>query len=573
MNICYFANVANVPNVNTQTTTQLFINAVERWPDKTRWQIPKNNSWAPVTWTEYGNCVYHVSCVIKTMGYKYPDKIGILANNSIEWIYAALGIMVANTVLVPVYAGNTPVQSAYIINHSDMKVLFADNPEQVNSIPLPELKNSGLEQIVLFSGDPEECIVNISIRSFSDISSAGENYYQANPGLIEEFARQPRFDDIAYMIYTSGTTGDPKGVPLSHRNLAATSSDWLQVNGPLVPDEVVDIHWLPNSHIYGWGAIGLGNIFGFESYLGTPLNVLDLLPKLKPQVFMSVPAYYEKLYMLATNSSSSTQEQIAVLKQLTGGMIEFLLSGGAGLNVEVKEFFLAAGMWITEGYGLSECSPTLTMNRRDAYRFDSVGLPFPSVKLKLADDGEILAKGENIFSGYYKDQKATKAAFTDDGWFKTGDIGKWLGGGFLKLIDRKKNIIVTSGGKNIPPQNIELKFNCEPLIEHLLVYGDGKKYLVAIVTLNELLVADWAKQNKVKYNGWVELAGSVPVYQRIQKTINEVNSQLASYESIKYFNIITDHFTPENGMLTAALKVRRKEVYLRYKNELEALYQ
>ncbi|MBC8402247.1 MAG: long-chain fatty acid--CoA ligase [Candidatus Marinimicrobia bacterium] len=573
MNICYFANVANVPNVKNKTTTQLFIDAVERWPANTRWQIPKGNSWIPVTWMEYGNFVYNIACAINSMGYKYPDKIGILANNSIEWIYTALGIMVANTVLVPVYAGNTPVQSTYIINHSDMKVLFADNPEQVNSIPLPELKHSGLEQIVLFSGDPGECIVNIPIRSFTDISLSGENYYHANPGLIQELARQPKFDDIAYMIYTSGTTGDPKGVPLSHRNLAATSSDWLQVNGPLVPDVVVDIHWLPNSHIYGWGAIGLGNIFGFESYLGTPLNVLDLLPKLKPHVFMSVPAYYEKLYLLATNSSSSKPKKIATLKQMTGGRIGFFLSGGAGLNVEVKEFFLAAGMWITEGYGLSECSPTLTMNRRDAYRFDSVGLPFPSVQIKLAHDHEILARGANIFSGYYKDPKATNAAFTNDGWFKTGDIGQWLDGGFLKIIDRKKDIIVTTGGKNIPPRNIELKFDDEHLIEHLLVYGDEKKYLVAIVTLNEMLVADWAKKNIVRYDDWEELAGSESVYQRIQKTINGVNNQLASYESIKYFKIIPDHFSPENGMLTAALKVRRKEVCLRYKNELEALYQ
>ncbi|NQU28446.1 MAG: long-chain fatty acid--CoA ligase [Candidatus Marinimicrobia bacterium] len=565
--------MAKLPNVNNRTTTQLFIDAVERWPDKTRWQVPNGNSWVPVSWTEYGNFVYCIASAIKSMGYKYPDKIGILANNSIEWIYAALGIMVANTVLVPVYAGNTHKQSAYIINHSDIKVLFADNPEQVNSIPLPELKNSNLEQIVLFSGDPEECNVNIPVRSFTDISSAGENYYRANPLLIQELARQPKFDDIAYMIYTSGTTGDPKGVPLSHLNLAATSSDWLQVNGPLLPDNVVDIHWLPNSHIYGWGAIGLGNIFGFESYLSTPLNVLELLPKLKPQVFMSVPAYYEKLYLLATKSSSSKPKQIAALKQLTGGRIEFLLSGGAGLNAEVKEFFLAAGMWITEGYGLSECSPTLTMNRRDAYRFDSVGLPFPSVKLKLADDGEILAQGENIFSGYYKDSKATKAAFTDDGWFKTGDIGQWVDDKFLKIIDRKKNIIVTSGGKNIPPQNIEQKFGAEPLIEHLLVYGDSKKYLVAIVTLNELLVAGWAKQNKIKYNSWEELAGSAPVYQRIKNTIKAVNSQLASYETIKYFQIITNHFTPQNGMLTAAMKVRRKEIYLRYKNEMEALYE
>ncbi len=564
--------MTNIQNVQGKTTTRLFIEAAERWPNRIRWKIPNGDDWQSVTWSEYAEKVYQVAAGIHSLGFVHPDKIGILAQNSIEWIYSALGIMVSNCILVPVYAGNTPDQSGYVIDHSDMKLLFAENPDQVNAIPKETLSNSMLQRIIIFSGAVEDCMVQQPIMSFSEFCNNGSNYLSQNTDLVETLAAKPKFDDIAYMIYTSGTTGNPKGVPLSHRNLATTTGDWIEINGPLVPKNVVDIHWLPNSHIFGWGAIGLGNIFGFESYLGTPLNVLELLPRLKPHVFLSVPAYFEKLYLLAINSSQNQDEQIRTLRSMTGGRLAFLLSGGAGLKIEVKEFFLSAGMWITEGYGLSECSPTLTMNRKNAYRFDSVGPPFPSVELKLAKDGEILARGDTVFSGYYKDAEATQAAFTQDGWFKTGDIGEWLDGGFLKIIDRKKDIIVTSGGKNIPPRNIETKFDDIPMIEHLLIYGDGKKYLVAFITLNELVLNAWAKQKNIPVNDWESLVTSQPVYDAINTIIINVNQQLASFETIKYFHISPDHFTPQNGLLTAALKIRRKEIYRKYKPLLESLY-
>jgi len=453
-----------------------------------------------------------------------------------------------------------------------MQVLIIESPEMANSLTAAGLETSDLRLIILLKGDPQDCTTSLPVYRFEDISTEGTPIFASTPGLIEDLSKRQQLDDIAYMIYTSGTTGKPKGVPLSHRNLAVSTKDWITVNGSLIPENVIDIHWLPNSHIYGWGAIGLGNLFGFESFLASPLNVLNLLPDLKPNIFLSVPAYYEKLYLIALNCSNDKAQQIKKLCELCGGKLHFMLSGGAGLKLEIKEFFLEAGMWITEGYGLSECSPTLTMNHKDDYRFDSVGKAFPSVQLKLAADGEILAKGENVFKGYYKDPDATKKCFTADGWFQTGDLGKWLEGGFLEIIDRKKDIIVTSGGKNIAPQRIERMFVDNPLIEHIITYGSGKKYIVAIITLNESSIHQRLELDEPGPSEWSKLIRRPDVMGLVQEAVDHVNLDLASYETIKYFHISWDHFSPENNLLTAALKPRRKAAIQRYQDQLDELY-
>ena len=264
-------------------------------------------------------------------------------------------------------------------------------------------------------------------------------------------ARGLDIDQPAQMLYTSGTSGNPKGVPLTYRNVGVNGRDWLVCNAPLIEEGDRDLLWLPMSHIFGFGELCLGNLLGWETYMATPADVLDLLPGVAPQVFMSVPAYWEKIAR-AIGAGGDPHE---ALTRVTGGRLRFCLSGGAGLKVEIKQTLHQHGLLIIEGYGLTETSPTLTLNRPDAFRFDTVGKVLPSVELKLADDGEILARGENVFSGYYKDPNATAAAFTEDGWFCTGDVGRWTADGFLQIVDRKKDILVNSGGKNIPPANIE----------------------------------------------------------------------------------------------------------------------
>jgi long-chain acyl-CoA synthetase len=241
------------------------------------------------------------------------------------------------------------------------------------------------------------------------------------------------------------------------------------------------------------------------------------------------------------------------LETVTGGRLRFCLSGGAGLKVEIKQQLHAAGLLVIEGYGLTETSPTLTLNRPSAFRFDTVGKVLPSVQLKLDDDGEILARGENVFSGYYKDPEATANAFTADGWFRTGDVGRWTDDGFLQIIDRKKDILVTAGGKNVPPANIEARFVDDPVIERVVVYGDARPYLVAAV--------------------WVR--PEVPAEERAQlaaQSIETVNAQLARYETIKRYFIVDAPLTVEDGTLTSSLKLRRKAVYERMRAKFEALY-
>jgi long-chain acyl-CoA synthetase len=275
---------------------------------------------------------------------------------------------------------------------------------------------------------------------------------------------------------------------------------------------------------------------------------------------MSVPVIWEKLAQ-ATASSEDPAEKKRLLDRVTGGQLRFCLSGGAGLKREVKETFLAAGHLIIEGYGLTEASPTLTMNRPDAYRFDSVGKPFPSVELKLAEDGEILARGPSIFRGYHKDPAASEAAFTEDGWLKTGDVGQWTEDGFLRIVDRKKDILVTAGGKNVPPANIEQRFADDPLFLHVVVYGDGQKYLVAGIWPNAAVLAAEA-----------ERTGRAPEA-LVEERIAKVNAQLASYETIKRFALMAPALSVEAGTLTPTLKVKRKAVYQAFGPQFLALYQ
>jgi long-chain acyl-CoA synthetase len=363
-------------------------------------------------------------------------------------------------------------------------------------------------------------------------------------------------DQHGLMLYTSGTTGNPKGVALTHRNVAVNGLDWLDNNAPILHENAVDLLWLPMSHIFGFGEACLGNTLGFTTYLCDPRTVMEKLPEVRPSVFMSVPSVWEKLSTVAAGEATH-EKQRDKLAEVTGGRFRFCLSGGAGLKREVKEFFHRHGVLIIEGYGLTECSPTLTLNRPDAFRFDSVGKPIPSVELKLADDGEILARGP----------KATRDAFTEDGWFKTGDVGRFTEDGFLQIIDRKKDILVTAGGKNVPPANIELRFADDPLVAHVVVYGEGKRYLVAGIWLNAELVDAQLAARGVKPESRGEALRTL-----VEESVARVNAELASHESIKKFAIMDRPLTIDGGLLTPTLKVRRKKVYEAFREHFEALY-
>lgn len=571
------------PYLALRTAPQVLFDHLDERRSRPRFMLPTpDGDWRAVTWGNFARQVREVGSFLAAGDIRPGDRGAVFAPNRVEWASAALAIQAAGGVMVPIYPASTAEQAAYVASHSDARVVFVDTPallarifeywagyEEVQRIitlddgldvarVLADLRAMGRSA-------PSDAWAQRRVMTWSEARAAGAARDKERPGEFERVLREVDYDAPAMMLYTSGTSGNPKGVPLSHRNVGSNTQDWLRNNASILPEKGVDVLWLPMSHIFGFGEMGLGNLLGFTTYMSDPATVLARLPEVHPDVFMSVPAYWEKLAMQA-QAAGDLDAQRAKLREITGGRLQFCLSGGAGLKREIKEFFHQHGVLIIEGYGLTETSPTLTLNRPDRFRFDTVGVPLPSVELQLADDGEILAKGPNVFRGYHKDEAATREAFTHDGWFKTGDVGRWTDDGFLQIIDRKKDILVTAGGKNVPPANIEVRFADDPLVAHVVVYGDGKRYLVAGVWLNDAEVtARFGAAHSAERDAAVKAA--------VQHSIDRVNAQLASYETIKRFAVLEEPLTVNAGLLTASLKVRRKKVYEHFRARFEALYE
>lgn len=534
--------------------------AAEKWSDLPRFFLPqKDENYETIYWKDYAQDTQSFANFL-TAKVASGDKVAMLGQTSYAWIVAYSAIQTVRGVVVPIYPASKGDLISYFLSHSESTVLCCDLAflETLRPLDLAQV-----QQIIVLDAQDTGVLPTDFPRplvAYAEAMHQGQSGDTAMQRLAEAESQ-----DLATIIYTSGTTGLPKGVMLSHANLAASSKDWIQLNGPHIPEQAVDLHWLPLSHAFGIGAVMLGNQLGWQSYFANPKDVMDKFDSVKPHTFLSVPAYWEKLYLKIQDQGGDA----AAFKAVTGGRLCFGLSGGAGLKKEIKEGFYALGLLLIEGYGLTECSPTLTMNRYERFNFDSVGVPYPSVSVKLAEDGEILAKGPNVFVGYYKNEAATRDTFDAEGWFKTGDVGRWTEDGFLQIIDRKKEILVTSGGKNIPPQNIERRFQDNPYIQHLIVYGDGKKYLTAMVTLEEDAIRKHFNDHE---SPWEELAQSEAVKTLIDAQVQHVNQELASFETLKKVWINPQVLTIEADLLTSSLKPRRKAIYSRYAEPLEALY-
>jgi len=567
-----------------QNDIQLLYEKSRNEPNKPRFMVKNSEEkWQPITWTEFFNSAMQLANYLVALEVGWNQKVSLFAKNRVEWAYFNAAIHAVRGVFVPIYLSSTPEQAKYIINHSDSKVLVTEVErlpglfrvwQELASLQKVIIMDLTSEQELLEEIDKSKSKITLADLS-SKIISLTEIYQQSklqNSHKLPPFLEEVQLADVSAILYTSGTTGEPKGVVLTHANLQSNAEDWIQVLGNLLPDSKIDLHWLPMSHIFGWGELGLGNTLEFTSYLTTHGEVMKHLPEVRPTIFMSVPAYWEKLYLDAKSSSPQKAKQLQKLQELTGGRLQFCLSGGAGLKREAKEFFYEAGLLIIEGYGLTECSPTLTMNRKDDFDFDTVGKPFPRVQLQLAEDGEILAKGPNVFKEYYKNQLVNQESFDQEGWFKTGDLGTWTNRGFLKIKGRKKEIIVTSGGKNIAPNFIESLFKDDTYIEHIVLYGSEHKYLTALVTLKENNIMNYAKAMHLPHQHYSELVNLPQIRALVQKSIEEVNKSLASFETIKSFFIHDGHLTVEGGFLTPSLKLRRNRVWEIFKDRLEILY-
>nr|VFK78414.1 MAG: long-chain acyl-CoA synthetase [Candidatus Kentron sp. SD] len=565
-------------------------------PSSVRFHYPDSaGDWKRITWSELLARTREVALYLEQNGITRDGKVAIFANTRPEWAFVVSAIEAVRGVFVPIYFSNTPAQTHYVIDHSDAEILFTElalfpkilekwaDYTKVREIILWDLDDEGQIKAALeqHNKDTESPLalseVTDRIVALTDVYAEGARIHDREPDRLARLLDKIDLDDLAYIIYTSGTTGDPKGVMLSNRNLLRSTESWVKALEHAFPPmgERRGIIWLPLSHMGGIGVMNTETMLDYESWFCDPWNLLQLIPKVRPTFLLCVPAYWEKMYSEAINASSDKQEQYRKLHEVTGGKLTFLLSGGAGLKREIKEFFLAAGIRMIEGYGLTECAPNVTMNRLDDYNFDSIGKPVPDVRVKIDQAGEILVKGENVFLGYHRNPQETKACFDDEGWFRTGDLGEWIDGiegGFVKFKGRKKEIIVTAGGKNIGPGGIEALFAGNPFIEHVALYGNEKKYLVAIITLRELVLTAWAKQQKLDFSDYPSLIKTPMVQTIVQSAVDDVNGRLASYETIKKFYIHDGHFSVEDGHITPSLKLRRARVWEDFQNEFEALY-
>lgn len=563
------------PYLEPRIAPRAVFDALAERRSRARYVIPTGDGGhRTVTWGQHAEQIRRAALFLGTE-LNGGDRAAIFAPNRVEWMAAALGVQAAGGVMVPIYASSTADQAAYVIEHSEARVVFVDTEPLLAHLLSTWSRLGSVKRIVTLGaldvgavvervGGPALAEVERRVVDWDRAMALGAARDREEPDAFEATMAAVSLDQPGLMLYTSGTSGPPKGVPLTHRNVGVNGADWLRIMATVVEEEDVDLLWLPFSHIFGFGEACLGNTLGWTSHLSDPRTVVTDLPRVSPHVLMSVPSVWEKLATWAA-AEARPEDRAAKLAELTGGRLRFCLSGGAGLKREVKELFHECGLLILEGYGLTEASPTLTLNRPDAFRFDTVGKPLPSVELRLAEDGEILARGQNVFAGYHRDPDATREALTEDGWLRTGDVGRFTEDGFLQIVDRKKDIFVTAGGKNIAPANVERTLADDPFVAHVIAYGDGKKYVTAAVWLD----AEAVRRHLAEVGA---AAPDAAVRALVQARIDRANEGLARHETIKRFVVIDEPLTVEGGLLTPTLKPRRRKIIERYGDRLEALY-
>ncbi len=580
---------------------QAFLHAKHRPKDQVAIITKRKGKWVEYNWQEYYKMVETIAAGLLAIGIAREDRVAIQAETSLEWAILDYAILSIGAVTVPIYTSNTYEDISFIIENSGAKLLFTENSFQSQKV-----EKLNIDKVQIHS-EPADHLENI--ESWQNLEKSGEEYLLKNPEFFSEAVEKVKLNDLASIVYTSGTTGKPKGVMLSHQQIVSEIQEVFPILN--ISDQDRSITFLPFSHILGrvelWAHAFAGFTMAFvESIEKIRKNFLDI----HPTFMVSVPRIFEKVYngVLSQAESSPIKAKLfrwalkigkqyskkqmnnetipfsllleyklayklffSKLHEKLGGKIRISLSGGAPLSKEIGEFFHAAGLLILEGYGLTETTAGACINSPYEYRFGTVGKPIGDVQLKFADDGEIMIKSKKVMTGYYKNPEATERAF-EDGWFKTGDIGELTPEGFLRITDRKKDLIKTAGGKYIAPQKIENLLVLNKYISNAIIHGDKKKYIVALIALNFEEIETYAKSKGLSFASIANLSQHAQVRDLIRNAVAQVNSQLASFESVKNFAILDHELSIENGELTPSMKVRRKFCEQKYKILIDELY-
>src|SRR3954470_18661369 len=582
--------MAELEQATGRTMADLVSAAAERFGDKVAVRHKRDGEWAEITYGEVGTIVDEIASGLIELGLEPGDRACVLANTRPEWTFASFGISSAGATVVPVYPTNSPKECQWVAGDSAAKVVFAENADQAAKIEKVRGELPDLEHVVLVEGEADGAITLDELRAKGREADHGDEIASRRDGVAD--------DDPYTIIYTSGTTGNPKGVVLTHGNAGSVSAVIHDLD--FVSGDDVTYLYLPMAHVFALicvlGAVDIGAPIVY--FGGNTKEIVAELSETKPTYFPSVPRIFEKIYTLVTSNTDKdtlkkgievgmkvrkgeaepdeTYEQFDQklfknVRAAFGGEVQQAVTGAAPIAADILEFFYACGVTVLEGWGLTETVGIGCVNTPDAFNFGTVARPVPGVEVKTADDGELLMKGPNIFKEYWRNEEATRETFTDDGWFRTGDVGEIDDRGFVKITGRMKDIIITAGGKNLTPSNIENDLKQSRWISQAVMHGDRRPFPVALITLDEEEILPWAKEQGLPEDIG-ELAKDEKVRELIQGVLDEVNSNHAQVAQIKKFEILDHDLSQETGELTPTLKVKRNVVNEKYADLFDKLY-
>jgi long-chain acyl-CoA synthetase len=586
---------------NSKTIADLLPRAAAMYGSAVAVKYKEGEKWVDRTFAEVLEIVRPLAFGLVTLGVEKGDRVSILGNTRPEWTYFDFAALSIGATVVPIYQTNSPEECRYVLENSDSKVVVVEDAEQLEKVRAVRDQLPQLEQIVLMSGSAEDAI------SMEELAAKGAGGDDATWKTLYE-AVAP--EDICTFIYTSGTTGPPKGCIISHGNYRAML-DMVNETSVIEEGDLAYLY-LPLAHSFAlliqFGSIDLGTAIAY--WERDPLKILPNLAELKPTYFPSVPRIFEKIYTAATSGMEkegglkkaifdwsikvggkmreaersgrkpgfllqrsyafADKQVLSKIRNLFGGNIRLAVSGAAPINPEILRFFDAAGVLVLEGWGMTETSTAATISSPEDFKVGTIGKPFPGCEVKIAEDGEILVKGPNVFQGYHKNPEATAETIVD-GWLHTGDIGEIDSDGFIKITGRKKDIIITAGGKNITPANLEAEIKQHPLVSQCVVVGDRRPYLVALVTLDPEEAVKYAQEHDLPEDP-AQLAQNPDVKAAIEAHVEKINQNFARVEQVKKISILPHDLSQESGELTPTLKVKRAVVAQKHEGEIEQLY-
>jgi long-chain acyl-CoA synthetase len=593
-----------------RTLPELFFRQAARGGDRVALRHKTHGIWHRVSWTQYAEEVRKVAAGLLAFGLTARENVAILGDNRPEWLYCHLGIMAAGGRTCGIYATSSPEQIGYLLNHSGARLAFVENEEQLEKV-LAVVGDTGVERVVVWDAKGLWGFADPRVTFFDDFGKQGQLFLERHPGALDARLGAIAPDDVAMIIYTSGTTGPPKGAMLSHRNIL-----WeLEAVHHAIPwgaDEEV-VSYLPFAHIFEnftsvFNAVRFGYVVSFVESMDT---LFQNLREVSPTYFAGPPRIWEKLasavelrmadstllkrglYRLAVaigrrHARAAQAGRIpwwlraayapayaAVLyplKRVLGfERVRLAISAAAPAAPEMFEYFHGLGIPLVEVYGLTESTGVISAAAPGRARVGTVGEPIPGIEVRLAEDGEILTRGPHVFQGYFKDPELTAQTIDRDGWLHTGDVGSW-DGGHLRIQDRKKDIIITAGGKNITPAYIENKLKFSPYVQDAVVVGDRRKYLVALILIDEDTVTKFAQDHRVPFATFADLTRAPEVHRLIAQEVDQVNRTLSQVEGVKKFALLPRRFYEEEGDVTPTKKVKRRNLERRYAEVIESLY-